>query len=97
MKRRYSMLWSVYDRNDDFNTLLWWGCGWGWVRRGETDAPVLQSASMHHARKAAMHSARRLAAQGGDPVIVQTCLRVSRKWPKGWDREWTLSAKGGKR
>jgi hypothetical protein len=90
MKRRYSMLWNVYDRNDDFNNLLWWGHGWGWIRRGETDAPMLSSSSMHHSRKAAERSGSRLAARGGDPVLVQTCLRVSRKHPKGWDREWGM-------
>jgi hypothetical protein len=90
MRSQYSMLWSVYDRNEDHDTSCWWGQGWGWVRRGETKAPTLQSCSMHHYRKTAEKSALRLLAKGGDPVLVQTCYRKSRKHPKGWDREWGM-------
>jgi hypothetical protein len=45
---------------------------------------------MHHYRKTAEKSALRLLAKGGDPVLVQTCYRKSRKHPKGWDREWGM-------
>lgn len=90
MRRNRHMLWEVFDTCDDHETALWWGCGRGWVRRGETDAPVLQSSSMHDTRRTAEKSALRLLAKGGKPVLVQTCSRVSRKHPKGWSREWGM-------
>lgn len=90
MRRNRHMLWEVFDTCDDYETAFWWGCGWGWVRREGTDAPVLQSCSMHDTRRAAEKSGMRLRAKGGKPVLVQTCSRVSRKHPKGWSREWGM-------
>ena len=84
------MLWEVFDTNEDFDTMLWWGMGLGWIRRDNPRAVVLQSSSMHDTRRAAERSGHRLALRGGKPILTQTCNRVSKKHPQGWSRDWAM-------
>ena len=82
MRRRYKLLYTVQDWQNITRQPFWW-CRGKWVRDPE---PPASSCFRCRSWRSAERNARRLAAAGGVPLIVQ----FSTKGGKRRLREYTI-------
>lgn len=82
MRRPYKFVYYVSESYDvRIGNMLWW-CRGKWTRDVPVGAGCVNTKAVRTFDRA-MKAARKIKAQGGQPVIIQRKLGA-----KGWEREW---------